>query len=199
MSFSKDAGANVAAHKFRFLARNEIQGTVKWPLPYRIRQAQNLISRWWRSAMAEWNGGRDPIATPDTRANQRIEWWLSAVVILGAVLIAAGAIIALVHPAMLVSRYDEINGAVHIYAGYLAARNLALAFMLVALLLIGARRALGNLMVLVALIQILDACMDVAEGRWAIVPGILIFGLVFLIGAARLSGFPFWRLAAWKQ
>lgn len=149
--------------------------------------------------MAVWNGGKDSIATPGTQANQPIEWWLSAIVILGAALIAMGAIIALVHPAMLVSPHDDINGAVHIYAGYLAARNLALAFMLVALLLIGARRALGNLMVLVALIQILDACMDVAEVRWAIVPGVSIFGLVFLIGAARLCGFPFWRLAAWKQ
>lgn len=149
--------------------------------------------------MTEWNGGKDSIATPGIQANQRIEWWLSAIVILGAALTATGAIIALVHPAMLVSPHDEINGAVHIYAGYLAARNLALAFMLVALWLIGARRALGNLMALVALIQILDACMDVAEGRWAIVPGVSIFGLVFLIGAARLSGFPFWRLAAWKQ
>ncbi len=149
--------------------------------------------------MAEWNGSKGSNATPDAQANQRNEWWLSAIVILGAALTAMGAIIALVHPAMLVSPHEEINGAVHIYAGYMAARNLALAFMLVALLLIGARRALGNLMVLVGLVQILDTCMDVAEGRWAIVPGVLIFGLAFFIGAARLSGFPFWKLAAWRQ
>lgn len=148
--------------------------------------------------MAKWNGGKGSIAAQGDQANQGIAWWLSAIVILGAALTAMGAIIALVHPAMLVSPHDEINGAVHIYAGYLAARNLALAFMLVALLLIGARRSLGNLMVLVGLIQILDACIDVAEGRWAIVPGVSIFALVFLIGAARLSRFPFWRIAAWK-
>ena len=148
--------------------------------------------------MAKWNGGKGSIAAQGNQANQGIAWWLSAIVILGAALTAMGAIIALVHPAMLVSPHDEINGAVHIYAGYLAARNLALAFMLVALLLIGARRSLGNLMVLVGLIQILDACIDVAEGRWAIVPGVSIFALVFLIGAARLSRFPFWRIAAWK-
>ena len=148
--------------------------------------------------MAKWNGGKGSIAAQGNQANQGIAWWLGAIVILGAALTAMGAIIALVHPAMLVSPHDEINGAVHIYAGYLAARNLALAFMLVALLLIGARRSLGNLMVLVGLIQILDACIDVAEGRWAIVPGVSIFALVFLIGAARLSRFPFWRIAAWK-
>ena len=93
---------------------------------------------------------------------------------------------------------NKINRAVQIYAGYMAARNLALAFMLVALLVVGARRSLGNLMVLVGLIQLLDACMDVYEGRWVVVPGVLIFGLIFLIGATRLSdGNPFWKLRAW--
>jgi hypothetical protein len=71
--------------------------------------------------------------------------------------------------------------------------------MLVALLLLGARRALSNLMVLVGFVQLLDACMDAAEGRWTIMPGVLVFGLVFLFSAARLSGgFPFWRIEAWK-
>jgi hypothetical protein len=127
-----------------------------------------------------------------------IPWWLGAIVILGAALTAMGALIALVRPAMLVSPHDEINGAVRIYAGYLFARNLAIAIMLVGLLVIGARRALANLMVLVGLIQLLDACMDVAEGRWTIAPGVLVFGLVFLIGAAKLCGSPFWRRTAWQ-
>jgi len=94
-----------------------------------------------------------------------LPWCLGTVVILGALLTAAGAIIALVHPAMLVSPDAQINGAVHVYAGYLAARNLAMSSLLVTLLIIGARRALGNPMVLVGLIQILDTCMDVAQGR----------------------------------
>src|SRR5271170_6162602 len=98
-----------------------------------------------------------------------IPWWISAVVLLGALLTATGAVLALVHPAMLVSPRDEINAAVHVYAGYLAARNGALAVMLLVLLGLRARRALGSLMVLVALIQVLDACMDVVEGRWMIV------------------------------
>jgi hypothetical protein len=131
--------------------------------------------------------------------NQPIAWWIRVAVILGAALTAMGAVIALVQPAMLVSPHDEINGAVHIYAGYLVSRNLAIAILLVVLLVLGARRALGNLMALVGLIQLLDVCMDVAEGRWAIVPGILVFGLVFLVGAERLSGFPFWRLQAWTR
>ena len=108
-----------------------------------------------------------------------------------------GAVLAFVHPAMLVSPHDEINSAVHVYAGYLTARNGVLAIMLVALLALRARRALGNLMVIVALIQFLDAIMDLLEGRWTLVPGVLVFGLVYLIAAARLSGYPFWRSEAW--
>jgi hypothetical protein len=128
-----------------------------------------------------------------------IPLWLGLIVVLGALLTAMGAVIALVHPVMLVSPHDEINGAVHIYAGYLAARNIALALMLVALLCIGARRALGNLMVLIGLIQLLDTSMDVVEGRWAVAPGVMVFGVVFLIAATKLcDGAPFWRIKAWK-
>jgi hypothetical protein len=134
----------------------------------------------------------------ETGKPRPIALWLSLVVIMGAFLMATGAIVALVHPAMLVSPGDEINGAVRILAGYMVSRNLVLAFMLLALLVLGARRALGNLMVLVGAIQILDACIDAAEGRWAIVPGVVVFGLVFLVGAAVLSGgFPFWKRRAW--
>jgi hypothetical protein len=127
-----------------------------------------------------------------------VGWWPRVVVLLGVLLAAIGAIIALVHPAMLVSPHDEINGAVHIYAGYLAARSIALAVMLLALLIIGARRALGNLVAIVGLIQLLDAVMDVAEGRWPAAAGVLVFGVVFLIAAAQISGAPFWKVVAWK-
>jgi hypothetical protein len=118
-------------------------------------------------------------------------------VIAGALLTAKGAVIALVRPAMLVSPQDQINGAVHVYAGYLAARNLALALMLTALLALRARRALGNVMALFALVQLLDVCIDYAEGRWTIVPVALLLGVLFSIGAARLAGSPFWRREAW--
>ena len=120
--------------------------------------------------MAERYGGRVPVTARAVAIVQPIPWWLRLVVILGALLTALGAVVALTHPAMLVSPHDEINNAVRIYAGYLAARNLALAFMLMALLFMGARRALGNLMVLVGFIQLLDACMDVAEARWTVAP-----------------------------
>jgi hypothetical protein len=126
-----------------------------------------------------------------------IPGWLRAVVIFGALLMAVGAVLALVHPAMLVSPHDEINGAVHIYAGYLASRNLAMAILLIVLLSLSAKRALSNLMVLVALIQLLDACIDCAEARWPIVPGVLILGLIFLFAAAKLSSYPVWKPEFW--
>lgn len=150
--------------------------------------------------MSRWRGYDSPAAaSAATELTIAIPWWIYLIVILGAFLTGMGAVIALVHPAMLVSPHDEINGAVRIYAGYLASRNVALALLLLVLLLLKARRALSNLMVLVGFIQMLDVCMDCKEGRWAIMPGVLLFGLVFLLGAARLSGNPFWKLKAWTQ
>jgi len=141
--------------------------------------------------------GTNTVASLDTPAP--IAWWLRAVVILGALLMATGAVLALIHPAMLVSSHDEINGAVHIYAGYLASRNMALAIMLITFLSLSAKRALSNLMFLVALIQLLDACIDGVEARWPIVPGVIFLGLLFLFAASRLSNDFFWKKEFWTQ
>jgi hypothetical protein len=125
-------------------------------------------------------------------------WWVWAIVLVGAFLLGAGGFIALVHPAMFASPQDEINGAVRIYAGYVAARDLGLAIMLIAALSLRAKGALNMMMLLIALIQILDALIDLQEGRYLIVPGVLVLGLLFFAGAARLSGYPFWKVGAWK-
>ncbi len=111
----------------------------------------------------------------------------------------AGAVIALVRPAMLVAPNAEITAAVRVYAGYLVSRNLVLALMLIAMLAKRARRVLSSLMVLTAFIQLLDAAMDALEGRWAIMPGVSIFAIVFFLGAARLSGRPLWKVVAWRN
>ena len=125
--------------------------------------------------------------------------WLPLIVVPGALLLAAGAIVALVNPAMLASPGIAINGAVHVYAGYLVARNLALALLLLVTLSMGARRSLSTLMVLTAIIQLFDAGMDIVEGRWPLIPGVLIFAALFLFGAARITGSPVWRRAAWRD
>src|SRR5258706_4524486 len=105
---------------------------------------------------------------------------------LGAVLMAAGAVIAFGHPSMLVSPGDEINGAARIYAGYLVSRNLTIAIFLLLALALRARGMLGTLVLLTAWIQILDAGVDSWEGRWVIVPGVLLLGGLFLSAAVRL-------------
>ena len=125
--------------------------------------------------------------------------WLQTIVLVGALLMGAGALIALLNPAMLVSPHDEINTAVHIYAGYLFSRNAALAILLVTSMLFRSKGTLNTLILLTAFIQLLDAAVDCMEGRWVIVPGVVVFGLLFLLASARLSGHPFWRKEAWSQ
>ena len=139
----------------------------------------------------------DPTPKQLSAITDRVPLLWSVIIVFGALLMAAGAVIALLHPAMLVSPHDEINGAVHIYAGYFASRNAAFAIMLLTLLALRARVPLGNLMVLIAFVQFIDAFIDCAEGRWTIVPGVLILGILFSIGAARLTAYPFWKREAW--
>jgi hypothetical protein len=136
------------------------------------------------------------IAAP---TQSRLPKWLPLIVVPGALLLAAGAIIALVNPAMLASPGIAINSAVHVYAGYLVARNLALALLLLVTLSMGARRPLSTLMVLTALIQLFDAGMDILERRWPLIPGVVVFAALFLFGAARITGAPIWRAAAWRD
>jgi hypothetical protein len=121
------------------------------------------------------------------------------IVLLDALLMAAGAAMAILNPAMLVSPHDEINAAVHIYAEYVFSRNAALAVLLVASRLFRSKGPLNTLILLTAFIQLLDAIVDCMEGRWVIVPGAAVLGLLFLLASARFSGHPFWQKEAWSQ
>src|SRR5277367_4255863 len=104
--------------------------------------------------------GRLTSTATERPASTAFPWWLQAIVLLGALLMAAGALIALLNPAMLVSPHDEINAAVHIYAGYLFSRNVALAILLVVSMIASARGTLNALVLLTAFIQLLDAVVD---------------------------------------
>jgi hypothetical protein len=127
-----------------------------------------------------------------------LPWWVRTVAVAGAFLLGLGGVIALVHPAMLVSPQEQINGAVRIYAGYMASRNLVLAGVLVGLLGVGAQQPLAQWMMVVGFVQLVDACLDAVEGRWFVLPGVLVLGVVYLAAAARAGGAPFWRSAAWR-
>lgn len=111
-------------------------------------------------------------------------WWLTVIVIIGALLTATGAVLAIF------ASGEHLNTAGHDYADYFITRNLAVAVMLLVTLALRARRVLAALMILTALIQFLDAVTAIATGRLGLVPIDLIFAAVFTFGAARLSG---WR------
>ena len=126
----------------------------------------------------------------------RIPLWTRLIALLGALLSLAGGIISLVNPAMLTGPHDAINNAVHVYARYTAARDLAVAALLLWLLAISARRALGQFLFLVALVQFIDTAIDCTEARWTVAPGVLILGILFILAASKLIG-PFWKREAW--
>lgn len=138
-------------------------------------------------------------ARPAGPESPSIPGWVSTIVVLGALLTAAGGIVAQVRPTLLLSAGERMTAAAEVYAGYLVSRNLALAATLVATLLLRARRALVGLMVLTALIQVIDAIVDAAGGRVTLVPGVLVLAVAFLAGAARLSRRPLWHPESWRD
>jgi hypothetical protein len=151
--------------------------------------------------VSAYQSGSKSVQTTSSLLREKpvIGWFPKVVAVLGALLLITGALIALFHPVMLVSPHDEINGAVHIYAGYLAARNLAMAILLLAALGLAAKRLLNHLLLLVSLVQFLDAVIDVVEGRFPVAVGVMILAVLFSAPSASLSGYPFWQIRAWKE
>src|SRR5437764_15220449 len=127
-----------------------------------------------------------------------IPLWISIVVILGSLLTATGAIISKVDPTLLTNG-SPMTDVVRVYADYLFARNLPLAVMLLFLLAVKARRMLAGFMVLTAFIQLVDVINDLARGAFLLVPGLIIFAAVFLIGAWQLFGQAIWHIDAWRE
>src|SRR5215472_154768 len=122
----------------------------------------------------------------------RLPLWVSIVIILGTLLILAGAVISKLDPTLLTNG-SPMTDAARIYADYLFARNLPLAIMLLFLLSVKARRILAGFMVLTAFIQLVDVTNDLARGAFLLVPGLIIFAAVFLIGAWQLFGQAIWQ------
>jgi hypothetical protein len=92
-----------------------------------------------------------------------------------------------------------MTDAARIYADYLFARNISLAIMLLLLLTARARRMLAGFMVLMALIQCFDVLNDLLSRDFMLVPGLLVFAIVFLFGASQLFGQGFWHMSAWHE
>ena len=128
----------------------------------------------------------------------RIPLWVSIVVILGAILTATGAVISKVDPTILTNG-GPMTDAARVYADYMFARNLPLAVLLLLLLASRTRRMLAGFMVLTALIQCVDVIDDLAREAFLLVPGLLVFAIVFLVGASRLLGEAVWHVHAWRE
>ena len=128
----------------------------------------------------------------------RIPLWVSIVVVIGALLTATGAVISKVDPTLLTNG-SPMTDAARVYADYMFARNLSLEVMLLLLLALRAPRMLAGFMVLIALIQFVDVIDDLARGAFLLVPGLLVFAVVFLVGASRLFGQAFWHVDAWRE
>ncbi len=134
--------------------------------------------------------------TNDSMTSKKVErfpLWVSIVVILGTLLTLTGAVISKVDPALLTNG-SPVTEAVRVYADYTFARNMALAMMLLFLFAVRARRMLACCMVLVALIQLFDVLDDLSHAAFLLVPGLLVFAILFLLGARRLMGQPLWHL-----
>ncbi|GCE28696.1 hypothetical protein KDA_41800 [Dictyobacter alpinus] len=142
---------------------------------------------------------RSQVGDPGTdQAGGRVPLWVSIVVILGALLLLTGAIISKVDPTFLTNG-SPMTEAARVYADYMFARNLALALILLLCLAIRARKMLAGLMVLIALIQIIDVADDLAREAFLLAPGLLVFAVVFLLGAWRLFGQAIWHVNAWRD
>ena len=128
-----------------------------------------------------------PSTTATTTTAPTIPRWVAAIVLLGALLTAAGGVIALVHPEMLLGPGEPMNAAASVYAGYLVSRDLALACVLLVTLVLRARPALAGFMWLAALTQGIDAVVDATTGRTSLVPVVVVVGVAFLVGALRLK------------
>jgi len=92
-----------------------------------------------------------------------------------------------------------MTDAARVYADYLFARNISLAIMLLLLLTARARRMLAGFMVLMVLIQCFDVLNDLLSRDFLLVPGLLVFAIVFLFGASQLFGQGFWHMSAWHE
>jgi hypothetical protein len=161
-----------------------------------MQRINSFLQRHPRAKQSDGSVQANDFRTPQSVVP--IPLWVSIVVILGAVLTATGAIISKVDPTILTNG-SPMTDAARVYADYMFARNLPLAVLLLLLLASRARRMLAGFMVLTALIQFVDVIDDLARGAFLLVPGLLVFAIVFLVGASRLFGQAVWHVDAWRE
>ena len=137
----------------------------------------------------------DPTLDPPPSAS--LPWWTIAVCALACLLFAIGGLIGLIQPASLLAPGSSITVETRIFVDYFVSRNLALAVVLLIGLLLKSRTTLARTTFLAGLVQCFDCILDARDGRWVLVPGILLLGLLFLVTASRIMGAAFWRKRFW--
>lgn len=142
-----------------------------------------------------------PIEHPvlEAGASRNPPWWVTAIVIIGALGVLSLAYGALVSPTTLLASGQHMNSAAHVWARYAAAYSLSLGLALLALAAIRARRILAGVLVQAALAELLLGVVGAADHRWEQVAADVILLAAFLLCASRLFGQPPWRLAAWQD
>ena len=111
--------------------------------------------------------------------------FLTAVTIGTALLLLVGAAIALVAPNLLTGTASPGGEADRVYEDYTVARDGALGLFLVALLALREVRTLAAALALIAAVQLIDGVLDVAGGRWLVLPAVVSVGVAGALAASR--------------
>jgi hypothetical protein len=140
-------------------------------------------------------------ATParTQRPANALPWWLSTLLVLGALGVLSLAYGALISPKTLLGAGQQMNDAAHVWARYAAAYALALGLALLALITARARLLLAGALMQAAVAEVLLGVVGITDHRWEQVPADAVLAAVFLLGASRLFGQPPWRPAAWRD
>lgn len=117
-----------------------------------------------------------------------IGWPVATIVVIGAVVVLAGGLVAWLHPATLLPAGTPVGTGVRLYGARMAARSLPLGVALLVLLATRSRRLLGWSMVLVAVIELGDCVSALAYHDWSELAGGAIVAIAFGWAARRLLG-----------
>lgn len=127
--------------------------------------------------------------------SRSVGWWLAyGGVVLATVTSAVFGVLSLLAPSAFLMTVGvhvaQVNAGAQIFAAYTGARELAIAFTLLALLLMRVSRGIAAVMLLTAFANVLDVGHAIISQRWVQVPGALIFAIIYLTVALWLFNRP---------
>src|SRR5215813_3280797 len=128
-------------------------------------------------------------------SGRSIGWWFAqGAVFLAMVTSAVFGVLSCLAPSAFLSivgvRTGSVNAGAEIFAAYTGARELAIAFTLVVLLLAHASRGLAAVMLLTAVANGFDSVHALISQRWVQAPGALVLAIIYLAAALWLLSHP---------